>query len=61
MGWARGCMGEQRDAYRVVVGKPEENGQLGRQKHKWDYNIKKDLKKRDGKSWFGYIRPGRLL
>jgi hypothetical protein len=32
--WACGCMGEERDAYRMVVGKPVENGQLGRQKHK---------------------------
>jgi hypothetical protein len=44
MGWACGFVGDERDAYRVVVGKPEGNGQLGRQKHKWDYNIKKDLK-----------------
>jgi hypothetical protein len=37
-------VGDDRDAYRVVAGKPEGNGQLGIQKHKWDYNIKKDVK-----------------
>jgi len=32
-------MGDERDAYRVVVGKPEENGELGRQMHKYDNSI----------------------
>jgi hypothetical protein len=39
MGWACGCMGEERYAYRVMVGKSEENGEIGRQTHKWDYSI----------------------
>jgi hypothetical protein len=29
MGWACSCMGDEKDAYRALVGKPEENGQHG--------------------------------
>jgi len=31
--------------YRVVVGCPVEKRTLGRQSHKWEENIKKDLRK----------------
>jgi hypothetical protein len=33
-----------RCAYRVLVVRPEENGQLRRQRHRWEYNLKTDLK-----------------
>jgi hypothetical protein len=33
-------MGERRDAYRVLVGKPEEKRPLGRHRHRWEDNIK---------------------
>ena len=36
-------MGERRDVYKVLVGKPERKRPLGRQNHKWEYNIKMDL------------------
>jgi len=29
--------------YRVLVGKPEGRGQLGRARHRWEDNIKMDL------------------
>jgi hypothetical protein len=45
MGWAGhvALMGERRVIYRVVVGKPEGKRPLGRPRHRWEDNIKKDL------------------
>jgi hypothetical protein len=34
---------ERRDAYRVVLGKPEGKRQLGRPRHRWEDNSKVDL------------------
>ena len=36
-------MGERRDVYSVLVGKPEEKRPLGRPRHRWEDNIKMDL------------------
>ena len=36
-------MGE-RGAYRVLVGKPEGKSPLGRPRHRWEDNVKMDLK-----------------
>jgi hypothetical protein len=36
-------MGEGRGAYRILVGRPEGRRPLGRPRHRWEYNIKKDL------------------
>ena len=36
-------MEERRDAYRVLMGKPEEKRPLGRLRHTWEDNIKMDL------------------
>jgi hypothetical protein len=36
-------MGERRDVYKVLVGKPERKRPLGRLKHGWEDNIKIDL------------------
>ena len=38
-------MGEGRGVYRVLVGKPEGKGPLGRPRCRWEDNIKMDLKK----------------
>jgi hypothetical protein len=35
--------GEKRNAYRILVGKPEGKRQLGRTRHRWVNNIKMDL------------------
>ena len=35
--------GERSDAYRVLVGKPEGKGPLGRSRRRWENNIKMDL------------------
>ena len=36
-------MGEERGVYRVLVGKPELEGPLGRPRRRWEDNIKMDL------------------
>ena len=36
-------MGEEREAYRVLVGKPEGKRPLGRPRRRWEDNIRMDL------------------
>jgi hypothetical protein len=38
-------MGEKRNVYRLLVGKPEGKRPLGRPRHRWIDNIKMDLLK----------------
>jgi hypothetical protein len=45
-------MGETRNAYRILVGKPEGKRPLGRPRRRWVDNIKVDLR-RDGMVWTG--------
>jgi hypothetical protein len=46
-------MGEGRDVYRVLVGRPEGKRPVGRPKRRWEANIKMDLRKIgiDGTNW----------
>jgi hypothetical protein len=46
-------MGETRNAYRILVGKPEGKTSLGRPRRRWVDNIKMDLKEIgwDGMDW----------
>jgi hypothetical protein len=37
-------MGANRDAYRILVGKPETKRPLGRPRHRWVNNIIMDLR-----------------
>jgi hypothetical protein len=37
-------MGEKRNAYRILVGKPEKKRPLGRTKRRWVDNFKMDLR-----------------
>jgi hypothetical protein len=37
-------VGEKRNAYRILVGKPEGKKPLGRLRHRWEDNIKRDLR-----------------
>jgi hypothetical protein len=52
MRWAGNvaCMGVKRNAYRVLVGKPEAKRPQGRPRHRWEDNIKMDFRE---KGWGG--------
>jgi hypothetical protein len=43
MGRACSTNGEKRNAYRILVGKPEEKRPLGRPRRRWMDNMKMDL------------------
>jgi hypothetical protein len=47
-------MGEKRNAYMILVGKPEGKTQLGRPRRRWVYNIKMYIRQ-DGMVWIGLI------
>jgi hypothetical protein len=50
-------IGERRDAYRVLVGKPEGRKPLERPRLTWDYNIKIDLREIEwGVDWTDVCR-----
>jgi hypothetical protein len=55
MRWAghMACMGKGRGVYRVLVGRPKGRRPLGRPRHRWEDNIKMDLRKIgiDGTNW----------
>ena len=66
MRWAGhvACMGEGRGAYRDLVRKPEGMRPLGRLRHTWEDNIKKDLQEvaaRTGSIWLSIGRGGGHL
>jgi hypothetical protein len=44
MGRARSTNGEKRNAYRILVGKPEGKRPLERRRRRWVDNIKMDLR-----------------
>ncbi|KAJ4447060.1 hypothetical protein ANN_09049 [Periplaneta americana] len=66
-------MGESRNAYRVLVGRPEGKRPLGRPRRRWEDNIKKDLREvgyddrdwinlaQDRDRWRAYVRAAMNL
>jgi hypothetical protein len=46
-------MGEERGVYRVLFGRPKGKRPLGRHRHRWEDNIKLDLRERriNGSNW----------
>jgi hypothetical protein len=48
-------MGEKRNMYRLLVGKPQEKRPLGRPRHRWVDNIEMDLAEigLGGVNWIG--------
>ncbi|KAJ4435373.1 hypothetical protein ANN_17987 [Periplaneta americana] len=67
------CMGESRNAYRVLVGRPEGKRPLGRPRRRWEDNIKMDLREvgyddrewinlaQDRDRWRAYVRAAMNL
>ncbi|KAJ4431841.1 hypothetical protein ANN_20447 [Periplaneta americana] len=66
-------MGESRNAYRVLVGRPERKRPLGRPRRRWEDNIKMDLREvryddrdwinlaQDRDQWRAYVRAAMNL
>jgi hypothetical protein len=48
-------MGEKRNAYRLLVGKPEGRRPLGRSRRRWLDNIRMDHVRWDGVMWTGLV------
>jgi hypothetical protein len=48
-------IGENRNAYRLLVGKPEGKRPLGRPICRWVDNIRMDLERWDGVKWTGLV------
>jgi E3 ubiquitin-protein ligase DOA10 len=59
MTWAEhvATMGEKRNAYRILVGKPKEKKPLGRPRCRWVGNIKMDHRE-IRMEWYGLDRAG---
>jgi hypothetical protein len=54
-------MGEMRNVYEILIGKPEGKRPLGRTKSGWEYNIEKVEKMWTGCIWFRVGTSGGLL
>jgi hypothetical protein len=53
-------MGETRNAYKILVGKPEGKRPLQRLRHRWDNNIRMDLRE-VGCQFVDLIQQGSVL
>jgi hypothetical protein len=53
MGRACSTNGENRNAYRILVGKPEGKRPLGRPRRRWEDSIKIDLREIGWDFWTG--------
>jgi hypothetical protein len=49
-------MGKVKKVYKILVGKPEGKRPFGRQRHKWEDNIKTDIRENGLQVWIGFIR-----
>jgi hypothetical protein len=54
-------MAEIRNAYRILVGKPEGERLFGGPRRRWEDNINRDLKLWTGLIWFKIGTSGGLL
>jgi hypothetical protein len=60
MGESVARKGEIRNAYRILIGKPEGKRPLGNSRHRWEDNIKMDLREivLEGMDWIHLTRIG---
>jgi hypothetical protein len=49
------CVGQRRSVYTALMGKPEGEKPHGRPRHRWESNMKMDLKEVGCKTWTGLI------
>jgi hypothetical protein len=55
-------MGEMRNEYNILVGKPEGKRSLGRPRHRWEDNIRMDVRERGWKDvGWNNLAQGRAL
>jgi hypothetical protein len=64
--WHVASIGEKKNAYRLLVGKPEGKRPLGRPRRRWVDNIRMIWDRCDGVMWTGLVwlriaRGGELL
>jgi hypothetical protein len=61
MGWAGhvACLGEKINAYRILVVKPEGKRPIGRPRHRWEDNIKMNLREGWGDVDWIYLAQDR--
>jgi hypothetical protein len=57
------CLGEKRNTYKILVGKPKRKRPLRRQSRSWVDNIKMDLRERgwDSMDWIELLHNWQLL
>jgi len=55
MGGTCSTNGEIRNPYKILVGKPDGNRSLGKHRHRYEGNVKMDVRKYIGKLWSGFI------
>jgi hypothetical protein len=62
MGGACSAYGLRREVYRVLVGKAEEKGPLGRPRRRWEYNIKMDFQdvRCGDMDWLSWLKLGTV-
>jgi len=52
-------MGERRDVYRILVGKPEVKRPLEKHRHRWERKLRLIFRKWDVRAWTGSSWLGR--
>jgi hypothetical protein len=58
MGGAYSVHGEVRNAYKILIGKPKGKRPFGRPRHRWEDNIKMDLReiRLEGVDWIDLVQ-----
>jgi hypothetical protein len=53
------CMGEIRNSFNILIGKPERKRLLRRSRRRWEDNIRRDLGNRLGSCWLDACGSGQ--